>query len=57
MQMENLENKWNKKNWKERQLEKIAQSPGRDNLEDIWDWDEYVLENYNFLATPNLSDY
>lgn len=57
--MELLEESWGKRNWKRRQLENQPEYVGEfwSDLDELHDFDEYVLNHWNHTAQPSMSDY
>jgi hypothetical protein len=46
--MENLENEFNKWDWKRKNLEEIGEQKALVEQEEMWLWDEYVSRNWSF---------
>lgn len=55
--VEELERGHGKQIWKRRQLEKLGQAESLDEVEELHDFDEYVLMNWNYSKEPTLTDY
>ena len=55
--MEALEEKWGKLLWKRRQLEDRREAIPLRPIEELHDFDEYVMKHWNHTPEPKMQDY
>lgn len=56
-EMEALEEKWGKLLWKRRQLEDRREAIPLRPIEELHDFDEYVMKHWNHTPEPKMQDY
>lgn len=55
--VEEMESDHNKQIWKKRQLAKIGDVSEMSSMEELHDFDNFVIRNWNYAAEPTLQDY
>lgn len=55
--MTEMEKDHGKQIWKKRQLAKLGEMIDMDNIDELHDWDDFIVRNWNYAAEPTLSEY
>lgn len=56
-QMEALENEFHRQEWKRRKIEDIERKKGLSEQEEMHEWDNYVMQNWDFSQDVPQNDY
>ena len=56
-QMEELENKWNHQLWKQRKIEELGEMKAKSDQEEMHDWDDFVMQNWDHTKELSKDDY
>lgn len=52
-----MENEWNRKEWKRKKLEDLGERIAMSEIEELHSFDDYIMDNWNYIETEKRSDY
>ena len=55
--MESLENEFHRQEWKRRKLEDLKEEKALSDCEEMWAWDSFVTENWDYSTETKANDY
>ena len=55
--METLEQELNRRQWKQRKIQELAQMREKSELEELHEFDDYIIQNWNYSEEVKMADY